>query len=168
MTTRIDALDTPFAAIDLDVVERNLARAQRYFDEHKLALRPHIKTHKIPELARRQVELGAGGITCQKIGEAEVMADAGIADILLTFNIVGPLKLGRLVGLARRDQAVGGRRQPRGRGRAVDGDGRGRPRRSPCWSSATPAPSAAACRRRTRRRCSPARSTGCPGLPSAA
>src|SRR5512147_389570 len=67
MTTRIDALDTPFAAIDLDIVERNLARAQRYFDEHELALRPHIKTHKIPELARRQVELGAGGITCQKI-----------------------------------------------------------------------------------------------------
>src|SRR5439155_20286601 len=96
MTTRIDALDTPFAAIDLDIVERNLARAQRYFDEHKLALRPHIKTHKIPELARRQVELGAGGIACQKIGEAEVMADAGIADILLTFNIVGPLKLRRL------------------------------------------------------------------------
>jgi len=102
MTTRIDALDTPFAAIDLDIVERNLARAQRYFDEHKLALRPHIKTHKIPELARRQVELGASGITCQKIGEAEVMADAGIADILLTFNIVGPLKLRRLVELARR------------------------------------------------------------------
>jgi len=102
MTTRIDALDTPFAAIDLDIVERNLARAQRYFDEHKLALRPHIKTHKIPELARRQVELGARGITCQKIGEAEVMADAGIADILLTFNIVGPLKLSRLVDLAGR------------------------------------------------------------------
>ncbi len=102
MTTRIDALDTPFAAIDLDIVERNLARAQRYFDEHKLALRPHVKTHKIPELARRQVELGARGITCQKIGEAEVMADAGIADILLTFNIVGPLKLRRLVDLARR------------------------------------------------------------------
>jgi D-serine deaminase-like pyridoxal phosphate-dependent protein len=102
MTTRIDALDTPFAAIDLDIVERNLERAQRYFDGHDLALRPHIKTHKIPEMARRQVELGARGITCQKIGEAEVMADAGIADILLTFNIVGAIKLRRLVDLASR------------------------------------------------------------------
>jgi D-serine deaminase-like pyridoxal phosphate-dependent protein len=102
MTTRIDALDTPFAAIDLAIVESNLKRAQDYFAGHGLGLRPHIKTHKIPELALRQVELGACGITCQKIGEAEVMADAGIADILLTFNIVGTLKLRRLVALARR------------------------------------------------------------------
>jgi len=102
MTTRIDALDTPFAAIDLAIVEGNLKRARDYFAGHGLGLRPHIKTHKIPELALRQVELGACGITCQKIGEAEVMADAGIADILLTFNIVGTLKLRRLVALARR------------------------------------------------------------------
>jgi D-serine deaminase-like pyridoxal phosphate-dependent protein len=98
----IDDLDTPCVTIDLDAVERNLTRAQDYCRRTGLALRPHIKTHKIPELARRQVELGAVGITCQKLGEAEVMADAGIDDILITYNIVGRHKLERLAALARR------------------------------------------------------------------
>lgn len=102
MTWTIDDLDTPCITIDLDAVERNLARAQDYCRRNGLALRPHVKTHKIPELARRQIELGGVGITCQKIGEAEVMADAGIDDILLTYNIVGRHKLERLVALARR------------------------------------------------------------------
>ena len=67
-------LDTPAVLIDIDRVEANLARAQAYADRHGLTLRPHIKTHKLPRLAQRQVALGAVGITCQKIGEAEVMA----------------------------------------------------------------------------------------------
>jgi D-serine deaminase-like pyridoxal phosphate-dependent protein len=66
--------------------------------------RPHIKTHKIPAIAKMQKAAGAIGITCQKIGEAEVMADAGIADILITYNIVGRQKLERLAALARRTQ----------------------------------------------------------------
>jgi D-serine deaminase-like pyridoxal phosphate-dependent protein len=98
----IDDLDTPSVIIDLDAVERNLTRAQDYCRRHNLAMRPHIKTHKIPALARRQLELGAVGITCQKLGEAEVMADAGIDDILITYNIVGRPKLARLVELAHR------------------------------------------------------------------
>ena len=98
----IDALDTPAVLIDLDRVDANLRRAQSYADAHGLRLRPHIKTHKIPAFARQQVALGAVGITCQKIGEAEVMADAGIDDILLTFNLLGRAKLQRLVALARR------------------------------------------------------------------
>lgn len=102
MPWTIDELDTPSVLIDLDRVEANLARAQTYADAHGLKLRPHIKTHKIPELARRQVALGAVGINCQKLGEAEVMADAGIDDILLTFNLLGRAKLHRLVALARR------------------------------------------------------------------
>ena len=102
MPWTIDDLDTPAVLIDLDRAEANLRRAQAYADAHGLKLRPHIKTHKIPELARRQVELGAVGINCQKLGEAEVMADAGIADILLTFNLLGRAKLHRLVALARR------------------------------------------------------------------
>ena len=65
-------------------------------------LRPHIKTHKLPFFARRQVEAGAVGITCQKIGEAEVMADAGLADIFLPYNILGRPKLERLATLHRR------------------------------------------------------------------
>src|SRR5919107_3239786 len=102
MPWTIDDLDTPAVLIDLDKVEANLARAQAYADAHGLKLRPHIKTHKIPALARRQVELGAVGITCQKLGEAEVMADAGLDDILLTFNLLGRAKLHRLVTLVRR------------------------------------------------------------------
>ena len=102
MPWTIDDLDTPAVLIDLDRVEANLQRAQSYADAHGLQLRPHIKTHKIPALARRQVALGAVGITCQKLGEAEVMADAGIEDILLTFNLLGRAKLQRLVALARR------------------------------------------------------------------
>jgi D-serine deaminase-like pyridoxal phosphate-dependent protein len=100
----VDDLDTPCVVIDLDVVERNLVRAQDYCRRSGLGLRPHVKTHKIPELARRQIELGAVGITCQKLGEAEVMADAGMADILVTYNIVGRQKLDRLARLARRTQ----------------------------------------------------------------
>jgi D-serine deaminase-like pyridoxal phosphate-dependent protein len=102
MPWTIDDLDTPAVLIDLDRAEANLARAQSYADAHGLKLRPHIKTHKIPELARQQVELGAVGITCQKLGEAEAMADAGLDDILLTFNLLGRAKLHRLVALVRR------------------------------------------------------------------
>jgi D-serine deaminase-like pyridoxal phosphate-dependent protein len=94
--TGIAELDTPCVLIDLDRVEKNLARAQAEADRLGLNLRPHIKTHKLPRLARRQVELGAVGITVQKLGEAEVMADAGLTDIFLPYNIIGPQKLQRL------------------------------------------------------------------------
>jgi D-serine deaminase-like pyridoxal phosphate-dependent protein len=102
MPWSIDDLDTPAVLVDLDRVEANLRRAQAYADAHRLKLRPHIKTHKIPAFARRQVALGAIGITCQKLGEAEVMADHGLDDILLTFNILGSVKTARLAALARR------------------------------------------------------------------
>lgn len=102
MAWTIDDLDTPAVLIDLDRIEANLERAQAFADALGLKLRPHVKTHKIPEFARRQVALGAVGITCQKLGEAEVMADHGQEDILLTFNILGHAKLARLAALARR------------------------------------------------------------------
>ena len=92
----INDLDTPSVTIDLDIVERNIARLQEYCDEHGIANRPHIKTHKLPYLAHKQLQAGAVGITCQKIGEAEVMAEAGCEDILITFNILGKPKLERL------------------------------------------------------------------------
>ena len=98
----IQDLDTPCAVVDLDVMENNLRRCQAYLDRHGLGLRPHIKTHKIPEFAHLQIRLGAKGINCQKLGEAEVMVEAGITDVLLTYNIVGQVKLDRLVALARR------------------------------------------------------------------
>lgn len=100
--TKIHELDTPVVLIDLDRAEANLRRAQDYADTHGVKLRPHIKTHKLTQFAKRQMELGAIGITCQKIGEAEVMADAGITDILLPYNILGEPKLKRLLALAKR------------------------------------------------------------------
>lgn len=95
-------LDTPCILIDLDKVEANINRLQRYLDEHGIMNRPHIKTHKLPEIARMQIDAGAIGITCQKLGEAEVMADAGFDDILITYNILGDPKLHRLTRLASR------------------------------------------------------------------
>ena len=77
---RIDELETPVPVVDLDILESNIARLQTYLDEHGIANRPHMKTHKIPAIAQMQIDAGAIGITCQKIGEAEVMADAGIRD----------------------------------------------------------------------------------------
>ncbi|RLT45083.1 MAG: D-TA family PLP-dependent enzyme [Chloroflexi bacterium] len=99
---RIDQLESPAAVVDLDRLSANINRLQRYLDEHKLANRPHIKTHKIPEIAHMQIEAGAVGITCQKLGEAEVMAQAGIKDIFLPYNLLGAAKLERLMHLARR------------------------------------------------------------------
>jgi D-serine deaminase-like pyridoxal phosphate-dependent protein len=99
---RIEDLETPVPIIDIDVVERNLKRWQERCDKLRLANRPHIKTHKIVPLAKYQLALGASGITVQKLGEAEVMADAGIRDMLLTYNVVGEPKLKRLADLAKR------------------------------------------------------------------
>jgi D-serine deaminase-like pyridoxal phosphate-dependent protein len=96
-------LDTPAVVIDLDIVEANIKRAQDTLSGHGLANRPHIKTHKIPALAKMQIDAGAVGITCQKLGEVEVMADAGAADdILLTYNVLGEAKGERLAALIRR------------------------------------------------------------------
>ncbi len=97
----IESLDTPVATVDLDAVDRNIARMQGYCDEHGLAFRPHIKTHKLPAIAHMQLSAGAVGITCQKLGEAEVMAAAGVRNILVTFPLVGAAKAGRLAALAR-------------------------------------------------------------------
>lgn len=99
---RIDELETPVLTGDLDAIEQNVNRMQAYADEHGVALRPHVKTHKLPELAKLQLEAGAVGITCQKLGEAEVMADAGVEDILVSFPLVGEAKAERLAALAKR------------------------------------------------------------------
>jgi D-serine deaminase-like pyridoxal phosphate-dependent protein len=90
---------TPAVAIDLDIVERNIARLQQRCDEARVANRPHIKTHKSPILAQMQREAGAAGITCQKLGEAEVMVEAGFDEILISYNILGDEKVRRLAAL---------------------------------------------------------------------
>ena len=100
---RLDDLETPAVTIDLGRLEANIARVQAALDRHGKANRPHIKTHKIPAVARMQMEAGAVGITCQKLGEVETFIDAGVADdILLTFNILGEAKTERLMQLSRR------------------------------------------------------------------
>ena len=93
---------TPAVVIDLDRVERNIARVQKICDAAGVANRPHIKTHKSPVLAKMQVAAGAKGITCQKLGEAEVMVEGGLDDILISYNLLGTEKMGRLGGLLQR------------------------------------------------------------------
>ena len=99
---RYDELSTPALTIDLDTLERNLDRMANSCRRQKVRLRPHTKTHKTPEVARMQLERGALGLTVAKVGEAEVMAEAGLDDILIAYPIFGAEKLRRLVTLARR------------------------------------------------------------------
>jgi D-serine deaminase-like pyridoxal phosphate-dependent protein len=97
-----EQIDTPALLIDLDRMERNIRRLQTFLEQNGIHNRPHIKTHKIPAIAHMQLAAGAIGITCQKLGEVEVMADAGIQHVLLTYNIIGLSKLERLMRLNRR------------------------------------------------------------------
>ena len=101
-TEIIENFGTPCPVIDLDIVEDNITRAQKWCDEAGVANRPHIKTHKSPILAKMQIDTGAKGITCQKLGEAEVMADAGITDIIIATNLLGAARAGALASLQSR------------------------------------------------------------------
>ena len=93
---------TPAVVIDLDRVDKNIGRIQGICDGAGVANRPHIKTHKSPVLAKLQIAAGASGITCQKLGEAEIMADAGIENILVSYNLIGAARSGRLAALRKR------------------------------------------------------------------
>ena len=95
-------IDTPAVLVDIGIAERNIRKAAAFCARAGLRFRPHVKTHKIPEFARMQIGAGAAGICCQKLGEAEVFADAGIGDIFVPYNIVGRQKLARLKALAAR------------------------------------------------------------------
>lgn len=99
-------IDTPALIIDLDRMERNIATMAAFFRGVEANLRPHIKTHKTPEIALRQLEAGAIGVTCAKVGEAEVMADAGVRDLLIANQIVGSRKIRRLMEVARRAEVM--------------------------------------------------------------
>jgi D-serine deaminase-like pyridoxal phosphate-dependent protein len=98
----LETLETPAVLIDAGIADANLARWQEHCDRAGLANRPHIKTHRTAAWAQRQVELGAKGVTVQTVGEAEIMADAGITDLFLTTNTLGAAKLARLAAVARR------------------------------------------------------------------
>src|SRR5580700_6977607 len=99
---RVQDIDTPALLVDLNVMERNLRRVADYTERHGLRLRPHTKTHKSPRIGRRQLALGAAGLTVAKVGEAEVMLDAAPADLLVAYPVIGRAKLERLMAVARR------------------------------------------------------------------
>ena len=97
----IAELDTPALLLDLDVVEDNIRRMAANCREWGVSLRPHAKTHKTPEVARLQIEAGAVGVCCAKLGEAEVMVNGGIDNVLITTELVGAAKVRGLIALAR-------------------------------------------------------------------
>ena len=99
--SKYSQLDTPALLIDIDLVHGNIAAMQVKADKYGVALRPHTKTHKMPELAKLQLAAGATGITVAKVGEAEVMAAAGLSDIFIANQIIGISKLERIRQLAR-------------------------------------------------------------------
>ncbi len=103
---RISDVETPAIVIDLDVMERNLNRVAAYAREHELRLRPHTKTHKIPALGRKQLDLGAAGLTVAKVGEAEVMLESGTPDLLVAYPVIGRKKLERLMEVARKTRVT--------------------------------------------------------------
>jgi len=94
-------IDTPALLIDLDLMEANILTMADFFSKVNVNLRPHVKTHKSPVIAHKQIDAGAIGLTCAKLGEAEVMVNAGISDILIANQIVGQTKITRLVNLAK-------------------------------------------------------------------
>ena len=99
-------IDTPALCLDIEVVEANIKRMADYFSDSSVRLRPHSKTHKSPRLAHMQLEAGAIGITCAKLGEAEVMVASGVNDVLIANQIVGSGKITRLVNLAAHSQVM--------------------------------------------------------------
>ncbi len=99
-------LDTPSVLLKMDVVEANIARMAALGREAGVKLRPHTKTHKSPDLAKLQLSAGASGITVAKLGEAEVMAEAGIDNILIAFPLIGKQKLERLTALHRKIKVI--------------------------------------------------------------
>jgi 3-hydroxy-D-aspartate aldolase len=98
----LSAADTPALLIDLDAMTRNLERMAERVKALGVRLRPHAKTHKSSAIATRQIALGAVGVCCQKVSEAEALVADGIGDVLVSNEVVGERKLARLAALARR------------------------------------------------------------------
>jgi D-serine deaminase-like pyridoxal phosphate-dependent protein len=100
------ALDTPALLVDLDVLEANIVRIAETCRASGIGWRPHIKSQKTVEIVRKELDAGAIGITCAKLGEAEVMAEHGVRDILIANQVVGPIKIRRLIDLLDRAEPV--------------------------------------------------------------
>src|SRR5688572_17032290 len=97
----INDLDTPALCVDLDAMEANFGELVATCRQHGVGWRPHAKCHKSVEVGRKLIAAGAIGLTCAKLGEAEVFAAAGIRDLLIANELVGPQKVRRLVELRR-------------------------------------------------------------------
>jgi D-serine deaminase-like pyridoxal phosphate-dependent protein len=102
----VSEIDTPALVVDLDIFERNLCRVADYARTHSLRLRPHAKTHKSVWIGKRQMDLGAAGLTVAKVSEAEIMVGADPRELLLAFPIIGKAKLSRLMEVARRTRVT--------------------------------------------------------------
>jgi D-serine deaminase-like pyridoxal phosphate-dependent protein len=100
------SLDTPTMLVDEALMELNISEMQALANSFGAQLRPHVKTHKTPQIALRQISAGARGITCAKLGEAEVMADAGVDDILMAYPVVTTAKIARLLSLMERSRMI--------------------------------------------------------------
>lgn len=98
----LDDVETPALLVDLDAYERNLERMASLLKGRKAKLRPHAKTHKSPLIASEQIARGAVGACCQKISEAEILVEGGVADVLISNEVVGPTKIARVAALAKR------------------------------------------------------------------
>jgi D-serine deaminase-like pyridoxal phosphate-dependent protein len=97
----LEEIDTPALVVDLDALEGNIARMAEAVNGGAVRLRPHAKSHKCAEIARRQIAAGAVGVCAQKVSEAEALVAGGVADVLVTNEIVGKTKVARLARLAR-------------------------------------------------------------------
>lgn len=104
--TPVAELDTPALVIDLDVAESNIRKLQMWANAHKVAVRPHSKTHKSPYWARKQIEAGAIGICAAKVSEAEVLVNGGVPEVMVPNQVIGPRKISRLMSLARRARII--------------------------------------------------------------
>ena len=102
----LEEVDTPALLIDLDAFERNLRRLADAVEGTPVRLRPHAKTHKCPTIALKQMALGAVGVCCQKVGEAEAMVNGGVPNVLVSNEIVGASKVARLAALARHAEVM--------------------------------------------------------------
>jgi 3-hydroxy-D-aspartate aldolase len=98
----LDAIETPALIVDLDALERNIARMAAFGRQSGMRIRPHAKTHRCPAIAAKQVAAGAVGMCAQTVGEAEALVEGGIADVLVTNEVLAPGKLARLARLADR------------------------------------------------------------------
>jgi len=104
--TPFASVDTPALLLDVEALRANIHFLADYFSKRHCKLRPHFKSHKCVKIAKMQMEAGAVGITCAKLGEAEVLADGGIRNILIANQIIGPLKIRRLIDLCRRAEVM--------------------------------------------------------------